>query len=264
MFSVASLLCSSCAKTHEVKRQTVAVSVGTPIKLILIDQLESGVSPEGSSVSLVVADDVRSPEGSLIFVKGASAKGRVIWSRRGQTLAALANQPARLAIGVDQCTASDGSKIQITVRSAVNQSDRLQLTRANNAATSSISEPLTEAQLSGLKSDFDQLFTAIKDNREAEARSILAHLSVRPDLHGRLGPLEKGGQESLLKALRLAVGSSRFAGPIPMAGQALELIKLSGQVGNRVARMLRARNIIAFPGTEITAFTSEPGQVLAP
>jgi hypothetical protein len=71
---------------------------GTPIRLILADDLTSGGAKEGSTVRFVLNTDLGRDE---LPKMGELVTGTVTWSRSEGTLGGLTNRPARLKVKID-------------------------------------------------------------------------------------------------------------------------------------------------------------------
>lgn len=91
----------------------VTVEKGTQIPLVLVTPLESGGSAEGKEVKLVVAEDVKGPNGKTVIEQGALATGKVVKSRSGSLAGTLTNKPARLEIELVDVVSADGHKVKI-------------------------------------------------------------------------------------------------------------------------------------------------------
>ncbi len=98
-------LVAACALITTAAAQT---SGRYPVKLILLKELHSGGTPQGSIVPFMVDQDVKDENGNVVVKGGTPAYGEVVWSRREGALSApVLDRPARLAIKLLQTYGTD-------------------------------------------------------------------------------------------------------------------------------------------------------------
>jgi hypothetical protein len=103
-----------------------------PIRLILLKELHSGGTPQGSVVPFMVDQNVTDENGNVLVKVGTPAYGRVVWSRREGALSApILDRPARLAVKLEQTYDANNKPLAITFGTEDNQ---YQFTRENTSA----------------------------------------------------------------------------------------------------------------------------------
>ena len=93
-----------------------SVPTGTQVSMLLLHDLQSGITPKGQEVKFLVLDDVM-VNGYVWIHKGTIARGTVGWSRRGTLENWITNNPARLALTIDQTTDIFGRPVRLTLSS---------------------------------------------------------------------------------------------------------------------------------------------------
>ncbi|MCW5943373.1 MAG: hypothetical protein KIS66_14170 [Fimbriimonadaceae bacterium] len=253
--------------------QVLTLHEDTPVSLILLKPLESGVAKTGDPVPLMVTEDVLDTTGAVLIPKGSPARGRVTWSRKADLTSLVTNRPARLEIVVDEATAVDGQKIVLGA-GAKRKGEAIAFTRSNvgDARASDALEALwgeadsrefVEKLAEGLeKGDWGDLL----DTKESSA--LLKRVAERVGMPETANLVDRNQMERARSALR-EVTAGRVAeqlvggeGAIAITAVA-ELAKLAGGVGSRLSRTLDAPNIRAPIGTPVTAYVAQDTMVRA-
>lgn len=262
----AALLLGGCgsSETSTAKiTEPVTLSEGTAVKLMLLEQIESGATPEGDEVTFMVAEDVKGPNGAVAIPKGSIATATVSWSRRADTISTFTNRPARLAVKLKSVKAANGDEVPLTASEAEDDG-AFQFTRGNTGRTelSSKVESLwgTEegqkllTQVQELLEDGQSLDSV--ENAEALSKAIeKLEMPNATELvkQGRIGEVQ-----GILDKLKSGQGLAELAASnLTGLGAVMELANLAGDVGNRLGRMMKGRNIKAYVGTPVDAVVSE-------
>ena len=226
--------------------RTVTLAAGTPVKLILLDELTSGGSEKGATVRLALAEAV---EGLPAMSPVAAT---VSWSRSEGTLGGLSNRPARLNLTLESLTGPEGERIPLSAD--LSEEKDVELNRANTGRPdSSVTPPEGDDAAEGAV-------------RELIAKGESGGLDARQvgDLARRLGmgetaKLADAGRldevGSLMRTVRAGGSVAGLASGGSVAA-AMELVNLAGDVGHRLGRSLGGRNIHAYPGTVVPAYVS--------
>ena len=265
-------LVAGCGKKAEgtaaVQVPPKTLAVGTPVKLTLLDTLDSGGSDDGSRVALMVAEDVL-VGGEVVVRRGAPAEAVVAYSRAAGTLSALANTPARLSIRLERTWAVDGSEIALSAE--LDPEEPYAFTRENTgrAGRAATLPEGTEAE------DAKKLLEAVAENLE-QGRSVdMRDEATAKALSDAAGSLGMGATERLIKQGEISKASSLLdqvrqggsaaalvnGAALPTVAAALELVQWAGDVGSRMSRMLKGRNIKAHLGTPVPAVTAKEAVV---
>ncbi|RYG23479.1 hypothetical protein EON82_13910 [bacterium] len=231
----------------------VTLAAGTPVKLVLFDELTSGGSEKGAEVRLALAE----PLSGLPILCPASAI--VSQSRTEGTLGALLNQPARLAIQIKSLKTPAGEEIPLAVDTK--GETEYELNRANTgrpeppegdvpdeALQMSIRELVQKGQTQGL--DAKQVAELAKRLQLAETAK-LAETDKLNEVQGLIQAVRSG-----TNLATLVTGGA--------AGAAMELVRVAGDTCARVGKKLGGRNIRAYPGTTVTAYVAKDTSVTVP
>ena len=229
------------APTPEVRRVTLVA--GTPVKLVLLDELTSGGTEKGTTVRLALAE----PVDGVAAMSPATAT--VSWSRTEGTLGAFSNRPARLNLTLESLTGPVGEAIPLSADRS--EAKDVELNRdntgrpgetdpgeENEVAQRAVQELIQQGQSGGL-----------------DAKQV-GDLARRLGM-GETAKLADAGQldkvQNLMKTVRAGgtVASLASGGTVAAA---LEMVNLAGDVGHRLGRSLGGRNIRAYPGTIIPAY----------
>ena len=244
------------------------VARGTPVRLILLDTLDSGGSDDGSRVALMVAEDVVAG-GQVVVRRGAPAEGVVAYSRAAGTLSALANTPARLSIRLERTWAVDGSEIALSAEADPNEP--YSFTRSNTslgAGEAALPEGTAGADAQKL---LESVAANLEEGRPLDLRAEAPSRALT-DAADRLGMgatkrLIQGGEiskaSSLLDQVRRGGSAAALVNgaALPTVAAALELAKWAGDVGSRMSKMLKGRNIKAHLGTPVPAVVAKDAHV---
>lgn len=232
------------------------IKAGTPVDLVLFDELTSGGSKEGDEVRLALAQPI---DGLPAM---CPVKAVVAWSRTEGTLGALTNRPARLTLTLQSLKAPGGEEIPLSADP--NGPKDYELNRDNTgrpaakdldkagpdtkAAQQAIQELIQKGQTSGL-----------------DAKSV-ADLAHRLDMT-ETARLADAGQFDRVQSLCRAVRGGTTVAGLASGGTvaaAMELVNIAGDVGSRLQRALGGRNIHAYPGTIVKAYVAKDTAVTLP
>lgn len=235
----------------------VSLAAGTPIRLVLFDELTSGGSEEGTEVRLALMEPVE----GLPAMSPVTAV--VSWSRTEGTLGGLTNRPARLNLKLKSLKGPNGEEIPLSADPK--EAQDYELNRANTGRPSTITQKEPE------EAD-DAVGTAVKALIE-QGRTEGLNADEVGQLARRLGMdetaklAETGKLDQVQDLCRKIRDGGTIAGLASggTVAAAMELVNLAGDVGHRLGRSLGGRNIRAYPGTVIPAYVAETTVVtLAP
>lgn len=227
----------------------VTLAAGTPVRLVLLDELTSGGSAEGTEVRLALMEPVE----GLPAMSPATAI--VAWSRTEGTLGSLTNRPARLNLTLKSLRGPNGEEIPLATD--LDAPRDYELNRANTG------RPSTVAQREPDEADA-AVGTAVKDLIE-QGKSGGLNAEEVGQLARKLGMNEtaKLAQDGKLNQVQDLFQKVRSGGTIAdlasggTIAAAMELVNLAGDMGHRLGRTLGGRNIRAYPGTVIPAYVAE-------
>ena len=231
----------------------VTLAAGTPLKLVLLDELTSGGTEKGETVRLALAE----PVDGLPTMTPATAT--VSWSRTEGTLGSMMSRPARLNLTLKSLTGPDGEAIPLSA--APDEAKDYELNRDNTGRP-------------GEKDPGDENEVAQRAVQELIQKGQSGGLDARQvgDLARRLGmgetaKLADAGRldevQSLMRTVRAGgtVASLASGGTVAAA---LEMVNLAGDVGRRLGRSLGGRNIRAYPGTVVPAYVLQETTITPP
>lgn len=228
--------------------RTVTLAVGTPVKLVLFDELTSGGSEKGMEVRLALAEAVE----GLPAMSPATAV--VSWSRTEGTLGGLTNRPARLNLEMKSLKGPNGEEIPISADPK--EPKDYELNRANTGRPEAIAQREPE--------EVDvSMGVAVQELIQKGQSGGLDPKQVG-DLARKLGmnetaKLADAGQLDRVQSLCRAVRDGGTIAGLASGGTvaaAMELINLAGDMGHRLGRTLGGRNIRAYPGTVVPAYVA--------
>lgn len=255
----------------EAPPKPVAIAAGAPVRLILLRKLDSGGSDVGASVPLMVAEDVRSPDGTLLIRRGAPAEGSVGLSRAAGALSALVNTPARLAVRIERTWAVDGTEVPLcaqiddpeagyaftrentgTIGGGVDL-DKVWAKDAAQPILQRLSENLEEGRSVDLSDpEVQRTLRDVARELDLDATARLLQDGELQRADDLLAQVRKGGT-----AAALINGAA-----LPTIGAAIELANLAGNVGSRLGGIFKGRNIRAHVGTQVPATVRSQVQVV--
>ena len=225
------------------------------VPLLLLTELSSGGSEVGKRVAFMVTADVPGPDGKVVVPKGAVAYGKVVWSRASGAISKFLNEPARLAITLENVAGADGKALSLTAIGADAKGvlhlndENTGIERASEAVEQVLNDPdakkALEVMLGGLI------------GKEMGANDVVAILAKRLNLANIAKLVEVNSLGDLVGTFK-----SIAAGEITRIGTAhaglvieaiTELTGLRKSVGDRIAGLFKGRNIRAYPGTPIKA-----------
>jgi hypothetical protein len=243
--------------------QFVEIPAGTEIKLQLLDSISSG-DPEGTDVPFVVAEDVKDSQGKVGIRRGSVYMGKIENSRAAGALSGLMNEPARLSISVPDLKATDGTTVAIRLN---DEDEPLHLGReetAKYASTSKLEGAMSEEAVAKL---LRQLAEDMEEGRTPNLESdsgkqLLGEVAKALDLRDTADLLRNDRADDIQKAIAAIKGGSVLdiasGGTAGSAlGAAYEIINVAEEVRDRVAGVFKGRNIRAYAGMPITAWTKE-------
>lgn len=235
--------------------RVVTLRAGTPIHLVLLDELTSGGSEKGLEVHLATNEPL---DGIPVMTP---AIGHVSESRTEGTLGGLFNQPARLKLEFESLRLPDGTALPISADPA--EAKEYEFNRANTGrpgdddgapspsvdqAEEAVRELVTKGESGGL--DANQVTELAQRMRMSETAKLAQD--------GRLDDAK-----TLLRQVRGGRAAS-LANAVPVAAAALELVNLAGDVGRKVGRQLGGRNIRAYPGTKVDVYLLQDATITLP
>ncbi len=240
---------------------------GTEVKLVLMQQLEAGKDPEGTSVKLMVAEDVLTAGGGGIAIhKGSLLSGKISQSRGENALAAITNKPARLELMINQAIAADGQAIKLTSANNGILDQPISLNRGNTGRQN------LSAKLQSIASDPEVMraLSQIERSFKEGGRVDVTDETTKRGFEKIAKQLNMKNLEEVVLGNRVAevnsvLDSAEKVGTVlsdPLAiGAVLELANIAGEIGSKLGQMLKGRKIIAYPGTPISVFVGETTQV---
>lgn len=260
IIALAALVVAGCKKAPEPKK--VSLKQGVEIPLVLAANLQAGSSKQGSVVPFIIAEDVKSDDGTVVIAKGAVGYGQVVWSRSEGTLSALMDKPARLDVRLDYVTSIDGQKVKIESEPGKGD-EAYEFTRAN---TGKIGESAA-AEQAWSDPDKQKAMTTLMQLIERSKKSDLANDPQTAELLDKLSKdlnLSYSGLETKSKervsSLLGSVGNGdvsldRLArAALPEVTALLELTKVTGFIGKQIGGALKGRTIRAYVGTPVSAY----------
>lgn len=236
--------------------RVVTVTAGTPVDLVLFDELTSGGSEQGMEVRLALKEET---QGLPTF---SPATATVSESRTEGTLGALMNRPARLNLTLGSLKAPGGE--QIPLSADPKEAKDYELNRANTGRPDTVAqkEP-EEVDVSTGVAVQDLIEKGQEGGLDAKqvgelARKLGMNETAKLADAGRLDDASR-----LVRTIRSGGTVAGLASGGTLAA-AMELVNLAGDVGHRLGRTLGGRNIRAYPGTVVHAFVARDTTVTLP
>lgn len=223
----------------------VTVPAGTPVKLVLFDELTSGGSDRGTAVRLALAE----PIDGLPAMSPVTAL--VSESRTEGTLGAFINRPARLNLTLQSLKGPDGEEIPLSADPK--EPKDYELNRGNTGRPDAPQKEPEEVDVSA--SVAIQTLVEKGESGGLDAKEV-GDLARKLGM-GETAKLADAGRlddaQRLVRTIRQGgtVASLASGGTVAAA---LELVNLAGDVGHRLGRTLGGRNIRAYPGTVVSAY----------
>lgn len=263
------ILIAGCG-TMAAKKEPLAQ--GTPVKLVLLRPLQAGEAKEGSTVPLMVSEDVKNAEGKVLLAKGTLASAEVKWSRSEGTLSGLMNQPARLTIQLKETKAADGSTVRLTANKEAEEENVYAFTRDNTGKVD-FGEQIEELVKSEASQRLlNEINTALQggntpDLNSEDSKKVLQEISSKLSLQQTASILSQGKSDELSKTLEAVNRGQSLAalasgGSLTSVMAVVELANVALEVGSRVSRMLKGRTIRAYAGTEVPAYVEAAVEVV--
>lgn len=256
-----------------VAEASVVVNDGLEVPLVLVTPLDSGGSPEGKEVRLVVAEDVKGPNGKIVIEQGAMATGKVVKSRAGTLVSVFTNEPARLEVELSDVVTADGSKVRLRgpapdkpysfdqsntkIEESANVVDAVTDPKARELVASLARQIATGQQMSA--EDKAQADSQLKDLAERygfkDTTSFLqgqngAKVEKKNDLAGVLESVQKGDIKGLAGTDVLL--AAKAAG---------EIVNLGAGFDKSLRGIFKGSNIHARVGLPVKAFVAEEKSV---
>lgn len=257
-------------KTAEAPPAPIALPQGTTVSLILLQKLDSGGSDSGAPVPLMVAEDVRAADGSVLIRRGTPATGTVSQSRGAGALSALANTPARLAIQLDHTWGIDGTQVDLCA-SKDEPDAEYAFTRDNTGKIGGSVDLDKVWSNERAQPVLERLAQNLEDGRPLDlsdpvVRQTLQDVAGELHLDATSRLLEQGElkrADDLLSQVRKGGSAAALinGAALPTIGAALELAHLAGSVGSRIGGIFKGRNIRAHVGTPVSAFVKRPATI---
>ena len=226
--------------------RTATLAAGTPVELVLFDELTSGGSEKGTEVRLALSKEV---EGLPAMSPAAAV---VSWSRTEGSLGGLTNRPARLNLELKSLRGPSGEEIPLSADPK--EPKEYELNRANTGRPDALvqKEP-EEVDVSTSVAVQDLIQRGTSGGLDPKQVGDLA----RKLGMGETAKLADAGRLDEVQSLCRAVRTGGTVAGLASGGTALaalELVNLAGDVGHRLGRSLGGRNIRAYPGTVIPAY----------
>ena len=247
--------------------QYAEIPAGTEIQLQLLDSISSG-DPEGSDVPVVVAEDVKDRKGHVAIRRGSVFVGKIENSRSAGALSGLMNEPARLSISIPDLEATDGTSVAIRLNE---EDEPLQLGReetAKYAATSKLEGAMNEEAVEKLlRQVAEDMEEGRSPNLESDSgKELLGEVARALNLKDTAALLREDRASDIQKAISAIKGGSMLdiasGGTAGSAlGAAYEVINVAEEVRDRVAGAFKGRNIRAYAGMPLKAWTEEDVRV---
>lgn len=266
---------AGCQRPAEAPPTIVSpLSAGTPVSMILLQEMESGEIPEGAPVSLLVNEDVKDASGHVLITRGTPAQGEVTWSRKEEMLGGLTNRPARLKFRILATSAVDGTAVTLCADKD-RPEEPYELNRANTGrgpAADKVDELMKDDQnravleaMKDLASDQTRDVSAALESVESRDRlaKIGQELGV-PSLSALAQQGEVGKVKEALSKLRSPSTNANTSEPfsryalknLPMVDTVLAITNVASQVNHGLDALRHGRNIKAYVGTSINGFVA--------
>jgi hypothetical protein len=251
--------------TAKAEPERVTLPRGTKVSLILLKQLESGGSRQGEEVPLLVVEDVKDEKGRILIAKGTEAQGKVTWSRKSSAFTELVNQPARLAISIDETKAVDGGAVKLTANLEDEEGAEFGLNRSNTRREEASAQLQEVFKDDSARQALEEVLKMMDESQRADLQSLNANISTLtdrlslPNTQNLARQGELGKIADLLSQLRRgSVAADLLTGGSGMTlGAVMELADLTRRAGGSLFNMFKGRNIKAYIGTPLEAFVAE-------
>ena len=246
--------------------QAEPLADGTPVKLLLLQQITSGGTPKGEEIPVIVAEEVKDSRGRIAIPLGATGLIEVVQSRGATAVTQLVNQPARLGIQFLSVTDTQGRVIPLRAQAAPG-ADPLELTRDSTGSRDLSDAALKLKDNEELQRSWESVQKAL-ENRGAgslqapDLRKALQDVASEMDMPATMQSLDDNRPwADLGNALDQARKGdlSGLSGPDAMiALTALkELGGLLGTADKTLRGVFKGRNITAPVGLELTAYVDK-------
>jgi hypothetical protein len=250
-------------------RPGASLDAGTPVPLILMKRLSSGGVPAGSEVPLMVAEDVKAADGTVVIKQGTLAVAKVV-SSKGLGMLSLPGSHARLNLMLDQTWTADGQAVELCC-DPKKPKEEFQFTRDNTGKPAPIpgldklwTDAAMQRLLTQAASEIGEGHAA-KWTQSPRNREEFAKAAAQMNLSKAAEAMKADSLADVYKVFhKLQAGgiTKMVASTNPIsaltAHAALEMARLTDSVQSRVAGTLKRRNITAHVGTPVTAYLAKP------
>ena len=235
--------------------RTVTLAAGTPVDLVLFDELTSGGSEKGMAVRLALKGDV------VGIPPLSPATAIVSESRTEGTLGAIMNRPARLNLTLGSLKGPSGEDVPLSADPK--EAKDYELNRANTGRPDAFQREPEEVDVAAGVTVQELIAKGQSDGLDAKGVGELARklgMTKTAEL-ADAGRLEDA--QRLVRTIRDGGTIASLASGGTVAA-ALELVNLAGDMGHRLGRSLGGRNIQAYPGTVVHAYVARDTTVSVP
>ncbi len=226
---------------------------GTPIPLVLVTELESGNSPVGTSCRFLIESPVTGPNNVVFFEKGSMVAATVVRSRRENSLGGLMNQPARLDVHLLSASDVQGKPVDLSAQPDTISDINFDRSNTGRPGAENLNENPNAEELKRLLLGNAPLDKAGKDRLQALVSQLRLSSASRN--------MQQGDGDRIMALIQKVRGaslssSSGLTGSSVPVEAAVELLGVVQEVGSKVGRMIQGRNIRAYVGTKVTAYTT--------
>jgi hypothetical protein len=245
---------------------TYKLARGTPVRAVLLTELTSGGSKEGSEVAMMVSEDVVESDGNVVVPRGAAVMGEVTWSRSEGTLGGLTNRPARLKFKFKHLILPGGKQIPLSADPNDPEAE-FELNRANTGEVPGNGNMEQSATIEQNQATLESLRRLLdKGQLDEQDKEQISRLAADWKLDATQKIMDEGRADqvsNLLEQIKGGATVSALAGGSPLIAvdAALELVKVVGKVGSKLSKTLGGRNIHAYVGTPVTAYVRDDLEV---
>jgi hypothetical protein len=234
------------------KEPVAAPSAGTPARLVLLTELISGSTKEGTPVALFLEEDLKTSQG-VVLPKGTPVRGEVIWSRGEGSLDGMIRRPSRLKIRLEPVASPHGYTVAFGEKQGVAEYE------FNRGNTGTVTKPIPDE----IDEEADRVLTELRQKlseqgtlTDEDLRAVTAKFrdEMRLDATQKLvDRSEVSKVNQLLRTMKSNAGAQDLVtGEFALAVAAVsELAGLAQRAGQRLDRMLSGRNIRAYVGTKV-------------
>lgn len=240
-----------------------------PIQLVLLKELHSGGSPQGTVAPFMVAHDVTDDHGKVIVRAGTPAYGTVVWSRREGALSApLLAEPARLVVRLDKTYDASNNPVALFFDTP----DRTYMFTRQNTSEGDVDPAVKAAWMDpkqrAVVQTLVQNFTGEKPQPLSPAQTQLLVQQAKALALTNTAQLAQNGQLSALNGFVDELRASQSpevvfgaAGPgvdvAALVAAVQEMAQLTRRSRGYIGGRFVGRNIVAPAGTQVEAYVAE-------